>query len=91
MINPTNSTPPDSFITFFELINKLYLGRLVLRRIINWNLSELATAFLTLIWNQVKTFLSQVFNNSLKALATTVQRIIIICKVANVGSEKIYQ
>ena len=41
MINSSNSTSTDSFITF-ESINKLYSGRLVLLTIINWNFSEFA-------------------------------------------------
>ena len=41
MINSSNSTSTDSFITF-ESINKLYSGRLVLLTITNWNFSEFA-------------------------------------------------
>ena len=55
IINLSNSISADSFITF-ESINKLYSGRLVLLRIINWNFSGFA--FMELIWNQVKTFRS---------------------------------
>ena len=68
----------DSLIT----INKLYSGRLVLLRIINYNFSGFTFGFYN-FWIKLKHFFTSWVKFSITVLATRIQRVK-VCKVTNV-------